>query len=229
MKQTNIHLLSAGKGLADNISKTLSAMQVEKPEVEYFTSIDISSDMVSRLLQREVSQEEFIVINKNIANSISQMARKNKTKKDHQKIFRSVEKMDTINSNAPYNSRYRSYGFRLGIFAAPKNVELSAVSELPFVESNLVGDLTPIEKARSILEMINKKNDSVSNNVLDTEHSRSDPYMTHNAIHMAIKPECKSLGDIKHSLKFLDSDQLLDVLSEVHYQLRHKLDLRGGV
>lgn len=228
-------VLSAGKNFADNVRKTLAAMQVESDR-DYFSAADIATEMSLRIAQRHLTDEELLDVTNNVTNRLATNIKVPSMKPGdvHQRVHRSKDKVDSPATKAIYGKdRHMSYGYRVGPVIA-KTI-LTPITE---TQAEDLGGV--VGKARSIMDLIGGRNvpnfpgpfsKSKPNdwhNMAETENQTlSDTPVEHSHtfddLTKETKPEYKGLSDIKHSLKFLDSDQLLEVLGEIHYQLRTRI------
>ena len=213
-----MEVLSAGKNFADNVRKTLAAMQVESDR-EYFSAADITTEMSLRIAQRHLTDEELLDVTNNVTNRLVTNIKVPSMRPgdEHQRVHRSKDKVDSPATKAIYGKdRPVSYGYRVGpVFA--KTVLT------PIVETQAEDLGGVVGKARAMMDLISQHNkpefpgaELLTNTPVEHSHASED-------LVPMTKAECKSLNDVKHSLKFLDSDQLLEVLGEIHYQLRTRI------
>ena len=211
-------VLSAGKSFADNVRKTLAAMQVESDR-DYFSSADIATEMSLRIAQRHLTDEELLDVTNAITNRLAVNIKVPAMKPGdvHQRIHRSKDKVDSPATKNIYGkNRHMAYGYRVGPVITKPALE-------PITETQAENLGGVVGKARAIMDLIGKHNapdfpgaELLANTPVEHTHLNED-------LIPVSKAECKSLNDVKYSLKFLDSDQLLEVLGEVHYQLRTRI------
>ena len=214
-----MEVLSAGKNFADNVRKTLAAMQVESDR-EYFSAADIATEMSLRIAQRHLTDEELLDVTNNVTNRLATNIKVPSMRPgdEHQRVRRSKDKVDSPATLAIYGKdRHVSYGYRVGPV-----ITKTVLTPITETQAEDLGGV--VGKARSIMDMIGQRNnvpdfpgaEMLTNSPVEQSQASED-------LVPITKAECKSLSDVKHSLKFLDSDQLLEVLGEVHYQLRTRI------
>ena len=213
-----MEVLSAGKNFADNVRKTLAAMQVESDR-EYFSAADIATEMSLRIAQRHLTDEELLDVTNSVTNRLSTNIKVPSMRPgdEHQRVHRSKDKVDSPATLAIYGKdRHVSYGYRIGPVIAKPILT-------PIIETQAENLGGVVGKARALIDLIGQNNrpdfpggELLTNDPIEHTNVTED-------LMPITKAECKSLNDVKHSLKFLDSDQLLEVLGEVHYQLRTRI------